>query len=163
ANGMGCPYGAFRFQMLKRGIAEGSATWNTRLGELTTLAQNASSLGGNFVISNNEVKFRNFFCDLLVPPSVSWAKGMVGGKSYVADYMWLAAEILDGRQPTVTVSTYPSDPTGQNAKISMAALFSTLNSYIPGVFNVPSSIPDGLWVAPSITDGANQNYNNVRL
>jgi hypothetical protein len=159
----GCPFGAFRFQMSQRQIAPGSAAWNTRLARLTALAQQAAALGGNFVTSNNEAKYRNFFCDLLVPATASWASGLVGGKSYVADYLWTAAEILDGRQPTVTVQKYASDPTHQNVVIPMATLFSTLNNFIPGVNNVPNPLPTPLWEAGHITDGANQTYDNLRL
>ena len=164
ATGIGCPFGAFRFQMSQRGIAPNSAAWSTRLARLTALAQQASALGENMVLSNNEAKYRNFFCDLLVAPTVSFAKGLVGGKSYVADYTWTAAEILDGRTPPVTIKTYAADPTHQNATISLATLFSTLNTFVPGINNFPSSVPAPLWIPyRTITDGANQAYDDVRL
>jgi hypothetical protein len=157
--GEGCPYGAFRFQMQQRNIAENSDVWNQRLSRLTSLAQQASSLGENMVTSNNEIKYRNLFCDLLVRPNVSFAAGLVGGKSYVADYTWQAAEILDGRTPPAVIKSYAADPTTPTTTIGMATLFAALDAFVPA----PGGLPLPLWIPGTITDGANQAYNGARL
>ncbi len=162
--GPGCPYGAFRYNMVSRGIAEGSALWNTRLASLTDLANQAAAAGATFVITNNELKVRAFICDLLdSDPDVSYATGQIAGRTYVPDYTWLAAERLDGRTPSPTFATYASDPGPENVTISLGTLLTAMDNFIPGLHAYPPIYPDVLWIAPMITDGANGPYDDVRI
>jgi hypothetical protein len=88
-----CPYRLFRFQMTRRGIAEGSAAWKRRLAHLSQLADEAAMAGAIAVTANNEVKIANLFCDLLDNDAdVSYAAGQIGGRTYVPDYAWHAWE-----------------------------------------------------------------------
>jgi hypothetical protein len=158
-----CPYGAFRFQMLARGIAEGSPTWMARLGALSALTQAAEAAGAINVISNAELKFRNFFCDLLdADADVAFAGGQIAGKTYVSDLSWQAAERLDGRTPNIVFKTYAADPQPENVQISLGQLLTAMDAFVPNLHSVPSSIPPPLWMAP-IVDGANQLYNDTRM
>jgi hypothetical protein len=156
----GCPYGAFRYQMSRRGIGENSPAWNARLASLGNLAQQAAAAGATMVLSNNDLKMRSFFCDLLdSDPDVSFAAGQIGGKSYIADYTWHAAERLDGRTPAVTVRTFASDPAPEQVSIGLGRLLSAMDAFAPGLQQVP--LP--LWRSPAITDGANKPYNDARI
>jgi hypothetical protein len=158
-----CPYGAFRLQMLARGIAEGSPVWMNRLAALSALTQGAVAAGAINVISNNELKYRNFFCDLLdADANVAFASGQVGGKTYVSDLAWQAAERLDGRTPSLVFKTYSSDPPPENVQLSLGALLTAMDAFVPDLHTDSPPIPPPLFLAP-IVDGANQFYNDTRM
>lgn len=159
-----CPFEAFRFQMWRRGIAEGSATWNARLAELTALAQAAVAAGAINVITNNELKLRGFFCDLLDKDrDVSFAAGQIAGKTYVADLTWHAAERLDGRTPPVVLKTYASDPQAERVHLTLGQLLTAMDEFVVGLHGPNPPIPPALFADPSIVDGANQFYDDTRI
>jgi hypothetical protein len=158
-----CPYGAFRFQMLARGIAEGSPAWTNRLAALSALTQGAVAAGAINVVTNNELKYRNFFCDLLdADANVAFASGQIAGKTYVSDLAWQAAERLDGRTPDIVFKAYASDPPPENVQLSLGALLTAMDAFVPNLHTDSSPIPPPLFVAP-IVDGANQFYNDTRM
>jgi hypothetical protein len=158
-----CPYAVFRFQMFVRGIAEGSPTWIDRLGALSALTQAAQAAGAVNVISNAELKFRNFFCDLLdADADVAFASGQIAGKTYVSDLTWQAAERLDGRTPDLVFKTYAADPQPENVQLSLGALLTAMDAFVPNLHSDSPPIPPPLWTAP-IVDGANQLYDGARM
>lgn len=155
-----CPYGAFRYQMLRRGIPENSPTWKWRLKTLGQLADDAFAQNAIVVTSNNETKLMSFFSDLLDRnPDVSFATNQVGGKAYVPDLMWRAAEILDGRTPSAKATTYASDPAPEYVSLGWSQLLTALDEFPVGL----SQLPGPLWAQPTIVDGANQAYNDGRI
>lgn len=158
-----CPYGAFRFQMIERGIAEGSPTWMNRLAALSALTQAAEAAGAINVISNSELKLRNFFCDLLdADASVGFAAGQIAGKTYVSDLTWQAAERLDGRTPDLVFKTYAADPPPENVQLSLGELLTAMDAFVPDLHSPSPPIPPPLWMAPFV-DGANQLYDDTRM
>jgi hypothetical protein len=156
----GCPYQAFRLQLRWRGIAENSATWNRRLANLTRLARRGAVPNGIVVLGNNELKVRNFFCDLLDDqPDVAFAVGKTAGKSYVPDLTWHALERVDGRNPPVALRTYAADPEPENVQLPLGRLLEALDRFAPGLTQVPGP----LWLQPTLVDGAQKAYNDGRV
>lgn len=162
ASGSGCPFHAFRAQMSARGIAEGSAEWNRRKNALVSLATTAASRGSARVFSNNEAKASQFFCKLLAAqPDYSSMAGKVLNQWYVGDYTYLVSEILDGRTPTVTWRRYASDVSAFGAAhVTLSQLLQAMTQVCP---DCPSPLPTAWWQLPSLTDGANANYDSVRI
>jgi hypothetical protein len=165
ASGSGCPFHAFRAQMLARGIAEGSAEWNRRKSALVNLATTAASRGAARVFSNNEGKASQFFCKLLAAqPDYSSMAGKVLNQWYVGDYTYLVSEILDGRTPSVTWRRYTSDVSAFGAAhVTLSQLMQAMTQVCADCNQIPSPLPTAWWQLPSLTDGAQANYDSVRI
>jgi hypothetical protein len=152
-----CPYRNFRYQMSQRGIAENSATWDARLASLSDLADRAAAAGAIMVNSNNEFKTGNFFCDLLDDdPDVSYARWEIGGRTYLPDYAWHAAERIDGRAHALAFATYASDPPPERVRLSIGRVLKALDAFAAGA-SYPGVLPS------PIVDGANRVYDDVRM
>jgi len=163
--GSGCPFHNFRAQMLARGIAEGSAEWNRRKTALIDLGTTAASRGPARVFSNNEAKASQFFCKLLAnKPDYSSMAGRVLNQWYVGDYTYLVSEILDGRTPAVTWRRYLSDVSAVNAPhVTLSQLMQAMTQVCADCNQFPSPLPTAWWQLPSLTDGANAQYDALRI
>ena len=163
--GSGCPFHNFRAQMLARGIAEGSAEWNRRKTALINLGTTAASRGPARVFSNNEAKASQFFCKLLAnKPDYSSMAGRVLNQWYVGDYTYLVSEILDGRTPAVTWRRYLSDVSAVNAPhVTLSQLMQAMTQVCADCNQFPSPLPTAWWQLPSLTDGANAQYDALRI
>lgn len=152
-----CPYHYFRFQMTERGIIENSPDWNARLAAMDTIASAASNKGAINVLSNNEGKVGLFLADLLDDdPDVSYASGWIGGRTYVVNFDWIAAEALDGRARNIAFATYGADPPPETIHLSIGTLLDALQAFIPP-YAVPGTLPS------PIVDGAQGPYNDARM
>jgi hypothetical protein len=161
----GCPYHNFRWHMVSRGIVENSAEWDRRYTALKNLATQASAVGMQHVLTNNEVRYRDFYCTLLAAnPDYSSVAGMVLGQSYVEDFTFQVGEILDGRTPVTTVRQYGSDLTTNHPHVSFVQLLTSMGMLCPecNAYPTPNSVLP-LWEISAMQDGANGAYDVTRL
>ncbi len=143
-NSDGCASHHFRYQMKKRGVAEGSTTYNDRLAVLQQMTQTLDTLGQGRTTSNSETRVGELICDLLdSDTSVTHAAG-INGQSYVEDFTYHVGRALDGtltgpiNAGTFTVQTYGA-PAAETAQISLPELLSAAAGFCSGGCTLPSS------------------------
>ncbi|HET6151214.1 MAG TPA: hypothetical protein VFH68_26995 [Polyangia bacterium] len=160
----GCPTHNLRRQLTARGISEGSAEWTRRTSALNTLAAAAAAGGMRWVLSNNELRAEQFYCRLLAQsPDYASMAGQVRGLNYIDDYSFLVSEILDGRNPTPLWRRYASDVTSARPRVTLLQLLQAMSAVCSDCNQIPSPLPEPLWRLPALTDGANGQYNALRI
>lgn len=125
-----CSYHQFRFQMSKRGIAEGSKGWNDRLTILQDLKFDPN------ILSNNEQRFTYFLCDLLTTSSdISHAySGKRIGRKYVSDHVAFIGRIMDtGIKENYLdyIKEYKNDVVPKSFSLSLRQVLGALDSFLP--------------------------------
>jgi len=130
----GCNFHHFRWQMVKRGVSEGSSTWSKRLTALQQLSQQLTTAGHRRVTSNSEDRVAELFCDLLDKSSdVSHAPA--AGQFYWPSFTGTVGSILDGAYDNLLavfiVSKQFSASGAENVSLSAPTLISSLGSFCP--------------------------------
>ncbi len=130
-----CGFQSIRAQLSAvRGIVEGSPEWNTRIARLRALTALGISAHQGVVTSNQELRYAEFFCDLLATDvDASRATG-IAGRQYLPDFTYLVGEILNGNTPVLDNSilkTYSANAVPDIIHMSLGDLMDALQNICP--------------------------------
>lgn len=145
----GCGMHHVRWNLLARGVKEGSPEWNTALTRLRALTQAGVDNGHRWVSNNNEYRLGEFVCDLLDDDGdVSFAAG-IDGKKYVRNFTRSVADIFDGKDVTATIKQFSVAPSAEHVKLSLSQLIKGTGEFCPD--------------CSALKDKFGETYNNERI
>lgn len=139
----GCGYHHVRYHLRNRGLFDGDRGFDEAVGRLQAHAAHARDIGHLRVLSNNELRMAEYFCDVLDDdPDVGYAMG-IAGRKYLRAYATTAVLIMDGWDARSAEVTVPSNPGPENVVAPFKAFLEVTNTFCTDCAKKFSLVYDG--------------------